>query len=142
MRVSDVMTRDVFTASPTDNIKSIAVEMAKRNIGATVIVDEGKVVGIVTERDFLKKVVATGADPEKVLAKDIMHCPVVTIHPDLSVIRAVSFMSAKRFRRLPVVEDEKLVGIVTQTDLNNALKKLLDASLKQIIEDLEAGENE
>lgn len=116
------MSRDVATVSPEETVASAARLMAERNISCIIVLEGGSVVGILTETDLLKRVVVHQGNQAKIKVAEVMSCPVEGIEePDLSIFDASLMMEAKGFKHLPVLEDRRLVGIVTQTDLTRAL---------------------
>ena len=119
--VRDVMSRAVVTVSPDDTLDSAANAMSCRNISCVVVLEQGAVTGILTERDLLKKVVAGGTDFGKAKVRDVMSSPVECTAPKSSILEAGRIMEAKCMKRLPVLHSNHLVGIVTQTDLTKAL---------------------
>src|SRR5690606_36883834 len=86
------------------------------NIGAVVVQDKGSVVGIVTDRDLTVRVVGQGRDPKTTLLSEVMTTPVVTLSPSDSQSDAIRLMQERNVRRIPLVEGERLVGIVTLDD--------------------------
>jgi len=117
VRIRDVMTRRLITSSPDDTVQKVASTMAENRIGSVIITEDGDNEGIVTERDICYKVVAKGLSPSKVLAKEIMTKSLVTISSDSTIIDAAKLMVKKGIRRLVVVESEKIVGILTASDI-------------------------
>jgi len=94
-----------------------AKKMNERRIGALVVTEGDRVVGIFTERDILTRVVAAGKDPAKILVADAMTSPIAFCRPDTTVSECRKVMTERRIRHLPVVQESKLVGIVTSGDL-------------------------
>ena len=121
LEVGDVMSKDVATASPDALVVSAASAMAQKKISCLVVLDKEAVAGILTETDVLRRVVRNGRDSYQTMLAQIMSCPVVTVPAHLSILAASEIMGQKRIKRLPVMQDDKLVGIVTQTDLVRAL---------------------
>jgi len=121
MEVGDVMSRNVAAVFPNDTLVTVAKTMSEKHISCVVVVNNGSLVGVLTERDVLKKAVAEGKDFRRARADALMSSPVVSVAPDLSVLAASRVMEAKHIKRLPVLADRQLVGIVTQTDLVRAL---------------------
>ena len=119
--VADVMSKNVATISPDETVVSAARMMSERKISCLAVMDKGNVAGILTETDILKRVASNGKHFYQTRLDRIMSYPVESIPPDISVLRASEIMAEKRIRRLPVVEKDKLVGIVTQTDLVRSL---------------------
>jgi CBS domain-containing protein len=124
MLVKDVMQRNVIVAKENMKIKEAAEVMSKYHIGSLVIVRNNKVVGILTERDILKAI-AKGIDPRTIEAKDIMTKEVITISPTSTIEDAASLMLEKKIKKLPVLDGEKLVGIITATDIAVIQPKLI-----------------
>ncbi|MBS7608829.1 CBS domain-containing protein, partial [Candidatus Bathyarchaeota archaeon] len=93
----------------------------------------GRVVGVLTERDVLKRVVDEGRNPDKTLVKEVMSKPPITINPDADLEDAIELMFKHKIKKLPVVENGKLVGLVTFTDLVRAQPALIRA-IKRFME--------
>ena len=121
LEVADVMSRNVATASPDALVISAAKVMAEKKISCLVVMDHQDVAGILTETDVLRRVVRNGQNFYRTKLAQIMSSPVETVSSDLSVLDASEIMGEKHIKRLPVLEGGKLVGIVTQTDLVQAL---------------------
>lgn len=134
--VKDIMEKKVQTVDLNTNVKRSADVMAKKGCGCVVVVQEKIAVGIVTERDLVSKVIADGLDPAKVLVRDIMSTPLITIHPEAKLTEAANLMSEYKIRRVVVTgEDGSLAGIVTAGDLARTLaesKKYSDVTLNAI----------
>lgn len=116
------MVKDVITISKDKTAYDAAILMSNNEIGSVIVVEDDKIIGIVTERDLVRKVCAKLLPSNKVLIKDIMSKPVITGEPDLEPEAAVQRMLNNKVRRLPIVEDGRLVGIVTITDLAKYLR--------------------
>lgn len=108
---------DVASVSETDMVLEAARMMNERKIGSVVVTHGENVVGIFTERDILVRVVAQGRDPGNTPVGEVMTRPVAVCHPDTKLEECKSIVSGKRIRHLPVVEEGRLVGIVTSGDL-------------------------
>jgi len=115
MNIRDVMTPNPRSVSPEDSIQSAARIMREEDTGAVPVVDQGRPVGIVTDRDIVVRAVAEGELNRPV--RDIVSGDIVTARPDMSTREAAQLMSDHQVRRLPVVEHERLVGIVSLGDL-------------------------
>jgi len=112
MKVSEIM-HEVKVISPNISLKEAANMMSREHIGSLVIVDKNeKIMGILTERDVLKNIGKISEKIEKVMSKDV-----VTIEEDKNIDKAVEVMNENKIKRLPVTRNEKLVGIITVTDL-------------------------
>ena len=115
--VRDIMSRPVITAEADLDVWSAAKKMSKANVGSLIIVSQERPLGILTERDLVKKIVAQASDPRAVKVGDVMSSPLVVISPDASIREAAGVMLKSRVKRLPVILNESLVGIITDTDL-------------------------
>ena len=117
-QVSDVMTRDPVFSTPDATVESIAKMMAEANCGDVPICENGKVLGIVTDRDITCRTVARGKAPAKTLAREVMTILPVIIEESASLADAIAVMEAERVRRLPVVNRlGALVGVLSQVDI-------------------------
>ncbi len=134
--VKDIMETKVQTVDLNANVKKSADVMAKKGLGCLVVVQESVAVGIVTERDLVSKVIADGLDPKKVLVRDIMSTPLITIQPNAKISEAAKLMNEYKIRRVVVTGvDGSLAGIVTGGDLARTLaerEKYSDVTLNAI----------
>jgi CBS-domain-containing membrane protein len=121
--VKQEMNRGVKTVGTDVTVKEAAEKMTKYWMGSLVILDGVRVAGIVTERDILSKLVKLGKSPEKVKINEIMTKDVITIEEDKSIEEAVTMMKAHNIKKLPVVKNGKLSGIITTTDIITAMEK-------------------
>lgn len=117
LKVDDVMVKDVVTLDESSTVKEAAEIMNKFEIGCLIAVRKGKAMGIVTERDLLKRVVAEAKDSTKTKVKDIMSSPLVVVEPNMDLGEAVKLMFQMKIKKLPVVDGKRLVGLVTLTDI-------------------------
>jgi len=120
--VKDLMTKNVITIDLKKSVFDAAVLMSEKLIGCLVIVDGEEPVGIVTERDFVRRVVAKNL-PLETTVSEIMSQPLITIDPDASLREAARLMLKNKVRRLPVVKENKLVGIIVIADFARQLSK-------------------
>jgi CBS domain-containing protein len=108
----------VATAPTTASVRELAAKMEDYGLGSVVILDQAqRPIGIVTDRDLAMRVIAEGKDPDGVIAADVMSKPLLAASPDEPLETLVERMAAGGIRRLPVVRDERLVGIVASDDL-------------------------
>jgi CBS domain-containing protein len=110
-------TREVWSIPPTETVYRAIEMMADRGIGALLVMAEGRLLGIISERDYARKVILKDRSSRQCLVQDIMTSPVVTVSADHSVDRCMEIMTAKRVRHLPVIEGGEVAGIVTIGDL-------------------------
>jgi CBS domain-containing protein len=115
--VRDVMSKNVKVVRPDTSVKEVVATMNKFNIGSIIVVQGERPVGIITERDILKRQVEPCLAPETLTARHIMSSPVITINEDVSIEEAAALMTKKRAKRLPVMNNGKLVGVITYTDI-------------------------
>ena len=115
------MSRDVAAVNPVSTVVSAAKIMSDNNISCLVVSENGNLSGIVTETDMLKKAVAKGRDFNTIRVEQIMSSPVRSVPRNLSVMEAGKIMETENIRRLVVLEDERPVGIITQSDMVRVL---------------------
>ena len=121
LQVKDVMVKNLITVEAEDTVKKAAELMDKHDIGCLIVINYGNPVGIVTERDMLKKVVVERKDPGKIKVGHIMSAPLITSPPQIEVRDAVRLMNERRIKKLPVIEDGNLIGLVSLTDVMRSL---------------------
>lgn len=126
MLIKEVMNKDVKTIEQEATVREAAEIMNEFRIGSLVVVKDGEVIGIVTERDILSDVVAKGKNSDNVLVKDIMTKKFISISPDTSLEDAAELMTKNRIKKLPVISNGLLVGIVTASDLIAFEEKLVE----------------
>jgi CBS domain-containing protein len=126
-KVSDIMTRDPACCTPADSIVAVARTMKTQDVGSLPIVDSkesGKLVGIVTDRDIVVKLVADGLDSSRATAKDAMTQNPSTVRDADDVDQAVKVMAERQVRRMPVVDASgRLIGIIAQADVATKMKR-------------------
>lgn len=110
----------VHTMEPTASVYEAARFMADKNVGALVVIERDKVVGIVSERDCARKLVAMARSSQGTLVRDIMSSPVMYVHPDQTVEECMALMTENRLRHLPVMEGGQLIGLISIGDLVKA----------------------
>ncbi len=119
MKVSEIMTRDPQTAQFDSTLEEIATLMKDQDVGAIPVVDEDQeLAGIITDRDIVVRCVAEGKDPSEITVEDVLSEDLSTVEPDTDVQEAARLMAEKQVRRLPVVEDGKLVGMISIGDIS------------------------
>jgi CBS domain-containing protein len=123
--VRDVMSKNVRVVRLDSSVKEVVATMNKFYIGSIIVVQGDRPVGIITERDILRRVVEPCLAPEVLTAKQVMTSPVVTISETASINEAAELMAKKKVKKLPVMNKEKLVGIVTFTDIVTKVPTML-----------------
>ncbi|WP_144548807.1 CBS domain-containing protein [Bacillus sp. X1(2014)] len=125
--IRDIMTSEVEGCTLLDNVYEVALKMKELNVGAIPILDQDKLVGMITDRDIVVRGVAE-KHPGSTKVEDIMSNQLITITPDSTSKEAAKLMAEHQIRRLPVVEGDKLVGIVSLGDF--AIRELTDDQAK------------
>jgi len=139
MKIRDVMTHNPRTVSPNDTVQSAALIMKSEDTGVVPIVEGGRLFGVVTDRDLVVRVVAQGgALTESV--RTVASTDVITVSPEMTTKEASQLMSEHQIRRLPVVENDLLVGIVSIGDL--AVKDGHDGRVGETLENISEGVKE
>jgi CBS domain-containing protein len=126
----------VFSITADETVYQALQLMAAENVGALIVMDKGQVIGIITERDYARKVILEGRSSLKTDVRNIMTTRVLYATPEMSVEEGLALMSDKRCRHLPVLEDRKLVGMVSIGDLvqaNVAEKEFMISQLEHYI---------
>ncbi|MFO0819417.1 MAG: CBS domain-containing protein [Pirellulales bacterium] len=117
MNLSELFRNQVVTAEPQESVRSVAQKMKSGEVGAVVIVQAGKVVGIVTDRDLVVRAIAGAGSIDGPVA-DVMSRDVVTIWDDQGVFNATQYVRGRKIRRIPIVDrQEKLIGMLSADDL-------------------------
>ncbi len=130
--VRDVMSKNVKTVRPNSTINEVVRKMNKFEIGSIVVADGQKPIGIITERDILRRVLEVTVASEAMKAKEIMSAPILTIDSQATAEEAATLMNSKRIKKIPVVEEGKLIGIVTSTDIVRTEPRLVETLSKMM----------
>lgn len=120
MQVKEILNqkgRDVFSVKPEDTVYNAIAKMAEYNIGALMVMSGSKLDGIISERDYRNKVILEGRTSKTTPVKDIMSGKVVCVNPTDSVNLCMQLMTEKKIRHLPVVDGEKVVGVISIGDV-------------------------
>ena len=112
--------RAVYTMAPTASAHEAVRLMIEKNIGALVVVESGQVVGLVSERDYTRKLVLMARSSQETLLRDIMSSPVMYVHPDQTSDQCMALMTENRLRHLPVMDGGRLIGLISIGDLVKA----------------------
>jgi CBS domain-containing protein len=119
--VADIMSSPVVTVDIQTTAKDAANIMVENRIGSIIVTEKGGAIGIVTERDMLERVLALGKDPLSVSVNEIMSRPLVSINKQAPILEAIRMMRRHNVRCLPVMENHKLAGLVTERDIIKAV---------------------
>lgn len=124
--VKDVMTRNIISISPKASIVEAARLMSENDIGGVLVMDEHRPVGMLTERDIVRRIVAQGLNPLSVKVEEAMSTPLFFIDANAELSEAARLMATENIRRLPVMDKGKLVGILTTYDILTIAPELFD----------------
>ena len=111
----------IYSVKPETTVYDTLKLMADKNIGAVLVLEDGKLIGIMSERDYARKVVLKGKISKEIPVNEIMSHNVICIDPDQTIKNTKAVMIQKRIRHLPVMEDDKLIGIISIGDVVNAV---------------------
>jgi CBS domain-containing protein len=130
LKVGDIMTKKVIVVPLSESVAEVARLMKKNSIGSVIVVDEDdrdKAKGIITERDIIHKLIASGKDVAKANASSIMSKPLRVVRPNTTLEDAAKAMKENRIKRLPVVnEDNELIGVLSEGDLMRIFPAVVD----------------
>src|SRR5262245_3936796 len=116
-RVRNVIPKNRVAVPPTARLAQAAQEMSKRDIGDVLVADNGEIRSLLTDRDIVVRAIAEGKDPQRTQVSEVASPAAVTVSPDEPVEKAIRLMRDQKIRRLPVCEDETIVGVVSLGDL-------------------------
>jgi CBS domain-containing protein len=136
LRVAEAMRTSIVKVEESVSVTEASLSMYKKGQGCAIVSREGKLLGIVTERDVTWKVAAKGLDPKSVKVAEIMSTPLIVIDPDADLTEAAKIMKKHKIRRLAVVKGETLHGILTAADVGRNLESYMDKEIRDIMGDL------
>ena len=119
-KLLDKKGHDVYSVSPDVKVYDALKLMAEKEIGALVVLEDGKMVGILSERDYARKIILKGKSSRETPVREIMTSEVIYTSPGQKVRKCLSLMTKHRFRHIPVLEEERLVGILSIEDVKGA----------------------
>jgi len=120
-KLLDSIGHDVNTVSPDATVYDALALMAKKEIGALVVLEKKKMVGIISERDYARKVILKGKSSKETLVREIMSPDVIHVSPDQKVAKCLSLMTKKRIRHMPVLDKDRLVGLLTIEEIKGKI---------------------
>jgi CBS domain-containing protein len=126
--------REVYTVAPEARVFDALKLMADKGVGALIVTEGGRIAGVISERDYARKVILLGKSSHELQVRDIMTSKVITVHPAQTVEECMALMTEKRIRHLPVTEGERLIGVLSIGDL---VKEVI-AEQQQTIRQLES----
>ncbi len=113
----------VYSVAPTDTVYHALETMAEHNVGALVVLENGKLAGVVSERDYARKVILKGLASRDVQVAELMTREVITVTPDDTIATCMKHMNERNIRHLPVLENEQVVGVVSINDVVATIMK-------------------
>ena len=122
----------IYDIAPQARVFDALKLMADRQVGALLVTENGKLVGVISERDYARKVILHGKSSYDIPVREIMTSKVITVHPGQSVEECMALMTEKRIRHLPVMEGERLIGILSIGDLVKEVIAEQEATIKQL----------
>ncbi|WP_240664569.1 cyclic nucleotide-binding/CBS domain-containing protein [Methanosarcina sp. MSH10X1] len=138
--VAEVMNKALILMDIDSDVPAIAREMVSRDAGSVIITENGLAMGIITERDLVKDIISEDRKPDEVDAGEILSSPLITIEPEKSIVEASEIMLKANIKRLPVLEDRTVIGVISNTDilmvtpgLNTILKDLIDMNREALL---------
>ena len=133
--VNQVMSKNVLTAEKSTSLQDAAQEMNRLNVGCVIVTEESKPIGIITERDFVTKVAAEGR-PLFTEISEVMSSPLITIEPEETIWEASEIMKEKLIHKLPVIENERIVGVITTSDIVRISSVGSDSQMRKICDQI------
>lgn len=130
MLVREVMTKKVITIDANETVFDACIKYRDHKVGCLVVVENNICVGIVTERDLIERTICKNRDPHTTKVKDIMSRNVKTIHALDTLEKAIEIMKENNIKKLPVIVENKIVGIITVTDISRARPDLSERFIK------------
>jgi len=121
LKVKDVMVTNLITVEAGATVKKAAELMDKHDIGCLIVLSYGNPIGIVTERDMLRRVLLQKRDLAKTKIGNVMSAPLIASNPETDIRNAVRLMNERRIKKLPVIDDGQLIGLVSLTDVMRSL---------------------
>ena len=128
----EVKKKEVWAIEPTASVYDAIARMADKQIGALLVTEKGKVIGIITERDYARKVVLKGKSSRSTFVNEIMTKRVIFVHPEQPIEDCMALMTGNRIRHLPVLERGKLIGMVSIGDVVKAVISEKDLLIDQL----------
>ena len=124
--------RALFTIGPSALVYDALKLMAEKDVGALVVMEDGRLAGIISERDYARKVILHGKSSHDIPVREIMTSKVITVHPGQTVPECMALMTDKRIRHLPVADGERLIGLLSIGDLVKEVIADQEQTIKQL----------
>jgi CBS domain-containing protein len=124
--------RDVWSIGPDDSVFDAITMMSERSVGALPVLYAGKLIGIISERDYTRKVILKGKASKETPVKEIMSAPVIFTTPDAPIEKCMALMTARHIRHLPIVDGGELIGIISIGDLVKAIIEQQETWIREL----------
>lgn len=124
--------RDVWTVSPDSTVYDALQVMADKNVGALMVLERDKLVGVFSERDYARKIILKGKASKDTLVREIMSTELVWVHPDQTIGVCMDLMTNERIRHLPVLDEGRLVGVISIGDVVKAIISEQEFTIQQL----------
>ena len=124
--------REIYSITPDARVFDALKLMAEKNVGALVVIEGGRLAGIISERDYARKVILLSKSSHDIAVREIMTSRVITVNPDHTVEECMALMTGKRIRHLPVTEGERLTGVLSIGDLVKEVIAEQEQTIKQL----------
>ncbi len=124
--------REIHSIGPDSRVIEALKLMAEKDVGALVVLDGGRLAGIISERDYARKVILHGKSSHDILVREIMTAKVYTVHPGQTVEECMALITVKRIRHLPVTEGDQLIGVLSIGDLVKEVIAEQEQTIKQL----------
>jgi CBS domain-containing protein len=135
VRVSDLLNdkgRNVWSLTPEATVYEAIEQMAEKGVGALLVMEGERLVGIVSERDYARKVILKGKASRETQVREIMSYPVICARPDFTIEQTMALMTDKRVRHLPVVAEERVVGVISIGDVVRSIIEDKEFHIQQL----------
>jgi CBS domain-containing protein len=133
LKASDAMRRNIVTVNEDVSVAEASLSMRNKGEGCAIILRQDKPFGIMTERDVTWKVAGDGLDPKNIKVAEVMSTPLITVDPDADLLEAAKVMKDHKIRRLAVVRESVLYGVLTAADVSRNLERYLDDERRNIL---------
>ncbi len=143
IKVEDVIKTkgdNIWSITSLETVYKALEIMADKNIGALMVIDEGQLVGVFSERDYARKVILKGKSSKETIVGELMTSPVLSVNPQMSIEECMALISASHHRHMPVIEDGKLIGIVSIGDVLNAIISTQKIEIRDLKNYISGGE--
>jgi len=135
MKVSDILDskgKNIYSVKGDITVYEALKTMGEKNVGALLVIEEGQLKGIISERDYARKVILKGKSSHETMVKEIMTANVITVLPEDNIEKCMELMSGRRIRHLPVIKNDAVLGVISITDVVTAIIDLQKHTITQL----------